>query len=203
MSAQDRLAAEGEAKRRVGPARHATPAGRHAGLRVVFSEREIRRRVIGLANRLNRDYRDSTLHFMVLLENTFPFAADLMRRLHISLVCHFLHAAVKDRTWHHLPLREITYTPEARLAGENVLVVDGIIQTGVTLDFLLRSIQDQSPKSLRAAALIEKAGEHKVAVKPDYVGFRTRRGLLVGYGLGFEGRYVNLPYIAELERGRN
>jgi hypoxanthine phosphoribosyltransferase len=170
-----------------------------ARLRVIFTESQIQSRVAEMADRVSRDYHNRTLHLVGLLENSFVFLSDFTRLLHVKLVCHFLRVTMKDRSWHGLPLREITFTPNIPVRGKNVLLVDGVLQTGVTLDFLIHSIQDQEPSSLRTAALIEKTTQRKIGVKPDYVGFRTRKEFLVGYGLGLEGEYMNLPYLAEIE----
>lgn len=172
-----------------------------AKLRIVFTEDQIQRRVSQMAAKISRDYRHRTLHLVGLLETSFIFIADLIHLLRISLVCHFLRVVTEDRSWHGVPLRQITYSPRLDLQGKDVLLVDGVLQTGVTLDFLLRSIQGQSPHSLRTAALVEKTHEKKVGVAADYVGFKTRTKFrfLVGYGLGQNGEYCNLPYIADLE----
>ncbi|HLI30805.1 MAG TPA: phosphoribosyltransferase family protein [Terriglobia bacterium] len=165
-------------------------------LRVVFSERQIQRRVAQMARSINRDCRGQTLHLVGILENSFVFVADLIRLLAVPVVCHFLRAVVHDRTWRGIPVRQIGYWPGVDLRGKDVLLVDGVLETGVTMDFLLNSIHGQNPSSIRTAALIEKVHYKKVGITPDYVGFATQRGYLVGYGLGRSGRYQNLPYIA-------
>ncbi|HEV2500856.1 MAG TPA: phosphoribosyltransferase family protein [Terriglobia bacterium] len=171
-----------------------------AGLRVVFTERQIQQRVAQMASRINHDYHGRTLHIVTALDNSFMFLADLMRQLQMTVVCHFLKAQVKDRTWHGLPLREIKYVTSTSLGGKHVLLVDGVLQTGVTEDFLLHSIQDQEPYSLRTATLIEKMTQRKVNLTPDYVGFTAEERFLVGYGLGLNGEYAHLPYIAEVQQ---
>lgn len=170
-----------------------------AGLRIAFTERQIQHRVAQMARRIRQDYRGRTLHIVTLLENSFMFLADLTRQLETVVVCHFLQAQVKDRKWHGLPLHEIKYAPSAPLGGKDVLLLEGVLQTGITEDFLLRSIEDQQPHSLRTATLIEKAAQRKVSLTPDYVGFQSDSRFLVGYGLSFNGDYACLPYIAELK----
>jgi hypoxanthine phosphoribosyltransferase len=83
-------------------------------------------------------------------------------------------------------------------AGKDILLLDGILQSGVTLDHLYRYILGQNPASVRTALLVEKTDERKVAVATDYVGFRTAGKFLVGYGLGYQEKYRNLPYVAAL-----
>ncbi|MGH9344424.1 MAG: phosphoribosyltransferase, partial [Terriglobia bacterium] len=170
--------------------------GESVELRVIFTESQIQRRVAQMASRVNHDYCGRTLHLVTLLENSFMFLADLTRQLQMPVVCHFLKARVKDRNWHGVPLREINYAATGSFKGKDVLLVDGVLQTGVTEDFLLLSIKDQEPNSLRTATLIEKVTSRKVSLTPDYVGFRADGQFLVGYGLGLNGEYSHLPYIA-------
>ncbi len=176
-----------------------------ARLRVAFSEERIRLRVATMAHRINRDYSGRTVHLVGLLENSFVFVSDLVRQLRCDVTCHFLSAETHDRCLHGVPVRQIRYTPELNLRGLHVLMVDGVLETGVTWDFLLRSIEGQCPASVRTAALIEKIGDKKVGLSLDYVGFRTtKKSFLVGYGLGWSGRYQNLPYLAMIgEAGAN
>lgn len=169
------------------------------GLRILLPEAKIQGRVSAMSRRINRDYRGRTLHIVTLLETSFVFLADLTRRLEVTVVCHFLKARVKDRSWHGVPLREIDYLTSTSLGGADVLLVSGVLRTGITEDFLMHSIQEQGPRTLRAATLLEKNVSRKVSLTPDYVGFEVKEQFLVGYGLGIGGKYANLPYIAEYQ----
>jgi hypoxanthine phosphoribosyltransferase len=176
------------------------PAKARAGksLKTVFSEKQIQKRVLSLAEQINRDYRGKTLHVVGILENCFLFMADLVRALKIPVVCHFIRAKIRDTSAGGVALREIMYTPPVDAAGKDILLVDGILQSGVTLDHLYRYILGQNANSVRTATLIEKSDERKVDVATDYVGFRTTAGFLVGYGLGYQEKYRNLPHVASM-----
>ncbi len=178
------------------PAR-ARPA---SDLRCVYSEKQIQKRVRELAKQIDRDYRGRTLHVVGILEDCFIFMADLVRRLTIPVVCHFIKGEIRDTSADATAEREIMYTPKVEAAGRDVLLVDGILQSGLTLDHLYSYVLGQNPSSVRTASLIEKSGERKVDVSTDYVGFKTREKFLVGYGLGYEKKYRNLPFVARLER---
>ncbi|MDE3181687.1 MAG: hypothetical protein KGM47_18730 [Acidobacteriota bacterium] len=186
--------------------RRAPEEGRRDGfegatsLTVIYGEQEIKRRVAQLAARINRDYRGRTIDLAALVDNSLVFVADLMRQVTTPVVCHLLHVTKKDSTWKGLPLREITFSPKPPLAGKHVLLVDGVVETGITLDFMIHSIQDQEPASLRTAALIVKTSAMKVAVTPDYSGFRCSGKYLVGYGMSAGGKFMNLPHIAEFHQ---
>ncbi|MGH7867302.1 MAG: phosphoribosyltransferase [Candidatus Dormibacteraceae bacterium] len=168
----------------------------------LFSETVILRRVARIASQINRDYRGRTLHLVAVLESSFVFVSDLMRALRVDVVCHFLNVKMRDGSMAGLPLREIVYSPRPQLSGQDVLLVDGILETGVTLDYLYNSIAMQRPRSLRTAALLEKSSRKKVGLAAEYLGFSAQSGYLVGYGLGRGGKFQNLPYIAAVNPPR-
>lgn len=167
-------------------------------LHVVFSPAEIEKRVRELAGQLNRDYQGKTLHVVGILENCFMFMADLVRSLKVLTICYFVRGEIRDATSGGVSVREIKYVPQVDVAGKDVLLLDGILQSGVTLDHLYRSMLGRSANSVRTATLIEKVDERKVDVPTDYVGFKTTEGFLVGYGLGYQDRYRNLPCVASM-----
>lgn len=171
-------------------------AGDH--LRVVFTQKQIEKRVHDLAAQVNRDFQGKTLHVIGILENCFLFMADLVREIKVPVICHFLKAETKDDSTGKVAVREIVYTPRVDVAGKDVLLVDGILQSGVTIDHLVRVMQVQQVSSINVAELIEKTEELKVDVATRYVGFKTQEKFLVGYGLGFQEKYRNLPYVASL-----
>ncbi len=169
-----------------------------APLRVVFSEKQIRDRIRAIANDINRDYRGKTPTVVCVLENGFMFMADLVRHLKVPAVCRFIKAEVQDKQEGNTPVREIRYTPRVEAAGRDILLVDTILQSGVTQDHLYRYLVGQNARSVRSATLIEKTDERKMAVNTDYVGFKTRSKFLVGYGLAHQDQYRNLPFVAAL-----
>jgi hypoxanthine phosphoribosyltransferase len=169
-------------------------------LRCVYSEKQIQKRVRELAKQISRDYKGKTLHVVGILEDCFIFMADLVRGLTIPVVCHFMKAEIHDTSDGATALREIMYTPKVEAAGRDVLLVDGILQSGLTLDHLYRYVLGQNPSSVRTASLIEKSHERRVDVSTDYVGFRSKERFLVGYGLGYEEKYRNLPFVARFAR---
>jgi hypoxanthine phosphoribosyltransferase len=173
-----------------------------AGVEKLFSKEEIHRRVAKIARQINRDYKGRTLHLVVVLESSFIFVADLVRALQVDVVCHMLTAKMRNSSIAGLPLREIVYSPPLQLSGQDVLLIDGILETGVTLDYLYNSIAMQRPRTLRTAALLEKISRKKVGLAAEYLGFTAQKGYLVGYGLGRGGKYQNLPYIASVSPPR-
>jgi len=168
-------------------------------LRTVYSELKLQKRVREMAAQINGDYRGKTLHVVGVLENCFMFMADLIRAINVPVFCYFLRTEIKDVSRGGSATREIAYTPPVDAAGKDILLVEGILQSGMTMDHLYRYFLGQNPTSVRTAMLIEKTDERKIDVPTDYVGFKVTGNFLVGYGLGYQGKYKNLPCVAALD----
>ncbi len=185
--------------RKRAPKRRSVKAANDGKLRVVFTEQQIRRRVRDMAAQISRDLQGKTLHVVAVLESSFVFTADLIRNLKIPVYCSFVRADIRDSSPGGIATREITYTPPVDAASKDLLLVEGILQSGMTMDHLHRYLLGKNPNSLRTIALVEKTDERKVDVPTDYVGFKATGKFLVGYGLGYQGQYKNLPYIAAMD----
>lgn len=166
------------------------------GLRRLYSAEQLASRVAVLGRAVSRDYGNRTVDVVVILESAFVFAADLVRKLSCRVVCHFVHAEIRDIQFGGHDRREIYFGQAPRLENRDVLVVDAIMQSGLTQEFLLRRLQESRPRSLRLAVLFDKPEERRVDIKPDYFCFAGASKYLAGYGLaGSRGWYRNLPYV--------
>jgi hypoxanthine phosphoribosyltransferase len=167
-------------------------------LKVVVSEKDLRRRVRELAKQINRDYDGKTLHVVGVLEDCFIFMADLVRALTMPVVCSFVRSQTRDSDSGLVAMREIMYIPPLNLAGRDLLLVEGVLQSGITLDYVCRTLLAQQPASLRTAALLDKSEERKVDVPVDYSAFQLSGRFLVGYGLSYQDQFRNLPFLARV-----
>ncbi len=172
--------------------------GYDARVKIVVSEKGVRKRVRELAKQINRDYAGKTLYVVGVLEECFVFMADLVRALKIPVVCSFVRSRVSDTESGLVAMREIMYIPPVNLAGKDLLLVVGVLQSGITLDHLCRILLAQEPASLRTAALLDKSDDRKVNIPVAYTGFRLSRRFMVGYGLGYQEQYRNLPFLARI-----
>ena len=149
-----------------------------------FSAARIASRVSALGKQISRDCKSRRLDVVVTLERGFVFAADVIRYIKAPVVCHFVREDVRDieqsgRSW-----REVFFSSRPELKGRDVLLVDAILESGVTQDFLLRRLGESKPRSLRLAVLLDKPAKRRVALEPDYFGFRTASNQVwAGYGL--------------------
>ena len=161
--------------------------------RVILSADQIKKRVQEIARQISRDYQGRTLHVVAVMENGFIFMADLVRELDIPVVCQFVKGEFNDE---HPSTMEIFYSPEVEVSGKDVLLVEAIIQSGVTSEFLLRNLAGRGASSVKLAVLLDKQAARRVSLQPDYFGFLLNDSFVVGYGLGDMHSGRNLPYIA-------
>jgi hypoxanthine phosphoribosyltransferase len=165
-------------------------------LEPVYTAQQLAKRVTVLGKMISQDYQDRTLDVVIMLDSAFVFAADLIRRITCPVVCHFVWAEIRDIQFSGHDRREISFSRPPRLEKRDVLVVDAVVQSGLTQDFLMKRLQETRPRSLKLAALFDKPSERRVDLKPDYFCFAAASKYLAGYGLaGSRGWYRNVPYV--------
>ncbi len=178
------------------PTKEAKAAG--ARLKIVVNEKDIRTRVREMARQISKDYAGKTLHVVGVLEDCFVFMADLVRAMTIPVDCSFVRSQMRDNDAGSVHLREIMFIPPVEAADKELLIVQGVLQSGITLEHLCRMLMMQKPASLRIATFLDKADERKTDIPVDYAGFKLSGRFLVGYGLGVREQYRNLPFLARV-----
>jgi hypoxanthine phosphoribosyltransferase len=149
-----------------------------------FSPARLAAKVAQLGREITRACNGRRLDVVVTMNRGLVFAADLIRQIEAPVVCHFIREEVRDVELGGNTRREVVFGTEPDLKGRDVLLVDAVLDSGVTQEFLLRRLGESQPRSLRLAVLLDKPMRRKVALEPDYFGFRTAsNGLWVGYGL--------------------
>jgi hypoxanthine phosphoribosyltransferase len=165
------------------PGRQAIKASAN-GRGSTFSEARIAGRVAELGKEISRAYEGRRLDIVVTMDRGFVFAADLIRELDGTVVCHFVREDLRDVEDDGRPRREVLFGTAPDLKDRDVLLVDAVLESGVTQDFLLRRLGESSPRSLRLAVLLDKPEKRRVDLESDYFGFRTAsKEVWVGYGL--------------------
>jgi len=168
-------------------------------LEVLYKPDVIARRVSELGREISRDFRGQTVDVVTVLDNAFVFAADLVRTLEVPVRIHFMRTEMQDVVDPNTgkDRKEIFFTPEVEAEGCNILLVEGVVHSGVTLDFLLRRISLHRPRVVKTVVCVDKPEERKVLLEPDYVAFSLASNqVVVGYGLAWNGLHGNLPYLA-------
>ena len=168
-------------------------------LKVLIRASEISRKVREIARRITRDYKGDKVHLVAILKGACIFLSDLLRYINLETSVDFI--AVSSYGKGTLPSGEVRITKDLdhSIEGLNVIVVEDILDTGLTLNYLYRILQSRKPRSLRIAALLDKPSRRIKEVKADYVGFTIPNHFVVGYGLDFAEKYRNLPDICILE----
>ena len=154
------------------------------GRGATFSESRIAGRVAELGKAISRAYEGRRLDVVITLDRGFVFAADLIRELDGTVVCHFVREELRDVDDNGRARREILFGSVPDLKGRDVLLVDAVLESGVTQEFLLRRLGESSPRSIRLAVLLDKPEKRRVDLESDYFGFKTAsKEVWVGYGL--------------------
>ena len=168
--------------------------------RVLFDEVTIHRRLDELATRISGDYRDRELTVVAILNGSVILMADLLRRIPLPLKLDCLSVASYHggtKSVGELMFRQVSL-PD--IAGRHVLILDDILDSGVTLATIREKLETAGPLSVRICVLLAKKRERVRAVEPDYVGFEIEDEFVVGYGLDYMERYRNLPCIGVLRK---
>jgi hypoxanthine phosphoribosyltransferase len=161
-------------------------------MRVIKSEQEIHNRVVSLAQDIRSSTPSGELTIVGILDDAFVFLSDLIRALEMPLNTSFMKVA-RHR---HGGQTEVMFTSELDPRGCDVLLVDGVAATGITLDYVTRQMGARGVKSLRTCVLVDKPGERRIDVNPDFAAFQSDDGYVFGYGLGMQNHFRELRYLA-------
>jgi hypoxanthine phosphoribosyltransferase len=166
---------------------------------VLVGPEDLARRVRELAAEVSRDYAGKDLVLIGVLKGAVFFLADLMRALEISCEVDFMAVASYGSATKSSGVVRILKDLDAVIEGRDVLIVEDIVDSGLTLQYLLRNLQGRNPRSLEVCALLIKPERREVDLATRYVGFEIPDRFAVGYGLDHAERYRNLPYVAALK----
>lgn len=172
-------------------------------MKVAYSRKQLATRVAQMGRAISKDYSGRTLYVVAILENSFLFAADLVREISRPVVCHFVRSELRQVELGGFRRPEVFFSAPPKLEGRDVLLVDAVLHTGVPQDFLWERLEECQPRSLHMAVLFDKPRDRKVSLRATYVGFDSASKYWVGYGLaGRGGLYRNLPYVGAISEPR-
>ncbi len=163
--------------------------------RTVIPAEQIQKRVREMGRQISDDYRGRAIHLLALLENGFIFMADLARALEVPVICQFIKPRYREADGSGGVL-EIFFSHQSDIRDQHVLVVEGLVHSGITTEFLMNDLKARGAASVKLATLLDRQSARRVQLQPDYFGFLVDEAFLVGYGLGSpEQTNRNLPYI--------
>ncbi|MDQ1611771.1 MAG: hypoxanthine phosphoribosyltransferase [Pyrinomonadaceae bacterium] len=162
------------------------------GIVELYGAAQIAERVETLAADISRAYAGRELTVLGVVEDGFMFLADLLRRLDVPLRTSFLR-------YDHRSLggvQDLNFSTPLDLARRDVLLVEGVLETGVTQEYLIKQLESRGAATVKLCVLVDKVDSHRVELKPDWCAFETGEHYVFGYGLGMNDRWRNLPYLA-------
>jgi len=165
---------------------------------VLVSAEDLQRRVVELGEEISRDYAGRRLLLVGVLKGAVFFLSDLMRYIDVPVEVDFMAVASYGSATDSSGVVRILKDLDAAIEGRDVLIVEDIVDSGLTLQYLLRNLAGRHPRSLEVCALLIKPERRKVDLRTRYVGFEIPNRFAIGYGLDYCERYRNLPYVAAL-----
>ncbi|MEK7449113.1 MAG: hypoxanthine phosphoribosyltransferase [Planctomycetota bacterium] len=169
---------------------------------VLLTKTQIKRRVKQLAGRLNRDYCHKELVLIGILKGSFIFMADLFRHLTIPVQCDFVSlSSYGPRTTSSGKIK-IRSNFTAPIKNKDILIIEDIIDSGLTVSYLKKELQKYHPKDVKICTLLDKPARRKIKLKLAYVGFKIPDRFVVGYGIDYNEHYRSLPYIGYIRQNR-
>ncbi len=174
----------------------------HESVRVLISRARIKKRIAELARKIRNDFHGEPLHLVGVLKGAVFFLADLARQIPGEVSCDFIAVSSYGDDTHSSGQVRLTRDLDSSIEGKTVIVVEDILDTGMTMHYLLSIFQQRKPRHLRVAVLLDKPERRMTSVQADYIGFRIPNEFVVGYGLDYAERYRNLLDVGVLTIGK-
>ncbi len=165
---------------------------------IIVSEDEIRQRIAELGAEISRDYAGERILLVAVLRGAALFMADLARQITVPVEIDFMAVSSYGSSTKSSGVVRILKDLDEQIEGRHVLVIEDILDTGLTLKYLLKNLASRKPASLEVVTLLSKEGKQRVPISCKYIGFSVPDEFVVGFGLDFAERYRNLPYIGVL-----
>ncbi|RME03988.1 MAG: hypoxanthine phosphoribosyltransferase [Planctomycetota bacterium] len=165
----------------------------------LISQEEIQQKVQELGQKITQDYQGKELDVVGVLKGCFLFMADLIRHIQLPLTCDFIRVSSYGDQKVSSGVVRFDFDVTQPITNKHVLLVEDIIDTGLTINYLLQNFQTRNPASLKVCSLLHKPENTRKKVQIDYLGFTIPNKFVIGYGLDFAGKYRNLPYVGILE----
>lgn len=163
-----------------------------------ITEEELQKKVTEIGKAITQKFKGQKLTAVCVLKGSFIFYSDLIRSIDTDITCEFFGVSSYHGTSSSGEVK-VTLDLARPIEGQNVLLVEDIVDTGLTMNYLRNSILSRKPASLTTVALLEKPDALKVPCPLDYVGFKIANEFVVGYGLDYDGYYRNLPFIGQVQ----
>ena len=165
---------------------------------ILITEEEIKEKISELGQKISSDYKNKNLVLIGILRGAVIFMADLARAITIPMVFDFIAISSYGAETKSSGVVRILKDLDMNIEGKDVLIVEDIVDTGLTLEYLLRMLKSRKPATLKVCTFLTKTARRKVNIEVDYTGFDIPNKFVVGYGLDYAGKYRNVPYVFTL-----
>jgi len=166
---------------------------------ILFTKEEIKKRIKILGKQISKDYKGRFPLLVCILRGAFMFLSDLSREVQIPMSIDFMAISSYGGNTESTGQVRILKDLDTSIEGRHVLIIEDIVDTGLTMDAVTRLLRTRKPKSLRICTLLDKKERRKISIKADYYGFRIPNKFVIGYGLDYKEKYRNLPFIGVLK----
>jgi hypoxanthine phosphoribosyltransferase len=168
-------------------------------LKTYISEEKLQQKIKEIGTELTKKFKGQKVIAVCVLKGSFLFFSDLIREIDTDITCEFFGVSSYNGGTTSSGEVKVTLDLAGPIQGQHVILVEDIVDTGLTMNYLVQSLQSRKPASITTVTLLEKPEALKVPCKLDYVGFKITNEFVVGYGLDYQGYYRNLPYIAQVQ----
>ena len=173
---------------------------RHDIQEVLFTEAELNERISELGEQITADYEGKSLIVVGILKGSNIFTSDLVRKINLPLKMDFMAVSSYGNATESTGVVKILKDLDRGIEGEHVLIVEDIVDSGLTLKYLKDILLTRNPASIKVCTLLDKPARRKEDIKPDYLGYEVPDEFIVGYGIDYAEHYRNLPYVGILKR---
>ena len=167
--------------------------------KILFTEEQIAKRAKEIAAQIDKDFEGEEVILLMTLKGSILWIGDIMKNLTVNTKLDFISASSYGASTTSAGVVKIKFDPEINMYNANVIVVEDIVDTGNTLKYVLGKLEDRGPKCVKVCTMLNKESRRTADFHADYVGFEIDDLFVIGYGLDFDQRYRNLPYISYLE----
>lgn len=169
--------------------------------KVLIPEVKLQARIAELAQEISHDYHGKEITAICILKGSFVFFSDLIRRLDLPITCEFLGVSSYGNRMVSSGEVKVTLDINEPLENRNVIVIEDIVDSGLTLNYIMSMLRARKPASLKSCSLLMKPESLKTTIDVDYLGFKIGKEFVVGYGIDLAGKFRGLPYIGYIEHG--
>lgn len=171
--------------------------------RVLIDEESAKKRIKELGEQISKDYQDSDLVVIGILKGAVIFLSDLVKQIKVPLRLDFMAVSSYGLSTKTSGVVRILKDLDDEIEGKDVLIVEDIVDTGLTLHYLIDNLRSRKPNSIKVCCFLDKPSRRQVPVQIDYIGFEIPDEFVVGYGLDYAEKYRNLPYVCILDKKPN